>query len=69
MSQAARKPVAMAVLIIWLTAYIVGVASLSGVLATAPRWAQLGFYILAGVAWVVPLRPLFRWMNRPQAGR
>ncbi len=63
MSQGARKPIAMVILIIWLTVYVIAVASLSGWLATAPRWAQLLFYIVAGVAWVIPLRPLFRWMN------
>ncbi len=65
MSPRARKPIAMIVLIVWLGAYIVGVASFSGQLADAPRLVQLVFYIIAGVAWVLPLRPLFRWMNAP----
>jgi hypothetical protein len=26
-------------------------------------WAGLGFYAIAGIAWVLPLRPLMRWMN------
>ena len=28
------------------------------------RWAQLAFYVLAGVSWIFPLKPLFAWMNR-----
>lgn len=65
MSGQARKPIAMLILMVWLIAYIVGVASLSGVLAETPRWAQLIFYMIAGVAWVLPLKFLFNWMNSP----
>ena len=35
-------------------------------LSGAPAWLQLGFYVIAGVAWVIPLKPLLAWMNRPQ---
>jgi hypothetical protein len=27
-------------------------------------WAQLAYYLVAGVAWGVPLIPLIAWMNR-----
>ena len=30
----------------------------------APNWAALGYYAIAGVIWVAPLKPLFAWMNR-----
>lgn len=28
------------------------------------RWLQLVFFIVAGVAWGIPLVPLIWWMNR-----
>ena len=34
-------------------------------LTSAPQWVQLVFYIIAGVAWVLPLKPILAWMNRP----
>lgn len=58
-----RKPVAMLAMLAWLVIYIVIVGSLSGPAATLPGWVQMIFYILAGTLWIVPLKPLFAWMN------
>jgi len=62
-----RKLIAMGGFLVWLAVYIVAVASLSEQVAAMPRSLQLVFYLVAGIAWVFPLRPLFRWMN--QAGK
>lgn len=35
------------------------------VLDAATGWQRFAFYIIAGVAWVVPVLPLVRWMQRP----
>ena len=58
-----RKALGCLLLLACLAIYIVLAAALGGWLNTrAPAWALLGFYVLAGVAWVAPLRPLLRWM-------
>ena len=31
----------------------------------APGWAQALAYGVLGIAWVLPLMPLIRWMERP----
>ena len=31
----------------------------------APGWAQALAYLVLGLAWVLPLMPLIRWMERP----
>ncbi|UDL95416.1 MULTISPECIES: DUF2842 domain-containing protein [Lichenihabitans] len=31
----------------------------------APGWAQGIFYAIVGLAWILPLMPLIRWMERP----
>lgn len=59
-----RKPVASLILLSFIIAYIVLVATFSGMIGSWPRWAQLVFYIVAGFGWIFPLRPLFAWMNR-----
>lgn len=41
---------------------IVGLAP--RVLTGATKLAELGFYLVAGLAWVVPLLPLIRWMEK-----
>jgi len=49
----------MAVLGIW----IWGAATIGTHLATAPKWASLIFFIVAGIGWVIPIKPVFHWMN------
>ena len=63
MHRSARKPIAMLAMLVFLAAWIWGAASLGSAMIDAPQWLQLGFYLVAGLAWVLPLRPLFLWMN------
>jgi predicted membrane channel-forming protein YqfA (hemolysin III family) len=65
MPDSARKPLAILATLALLALWIIAVASLSGPIAALPRWLQPVIYIIAGVAWVFPLRPVFRWMNTP----
>ena len=63
MRRSARKPIAILALIVFLTVWIWAAASIGSTMTGAPQWVQLGFYLVAGLAWVLPLRPLFFWMN------
>ena len=36
-------------------------------IAEAPRLVQTVLYCILGIAWVFPLMPLIRWMERPDA--
>jgi len=38
------------------------------ILPTAGPIAQFFFYAVAGMAWVIPVRYLILWMNRPGRG-
>ena len=58
-----RKPIAMLLLLLWLSIWIIGVATLSNHLNALPRWLQPVAYIIAGIGWIFPLKPLFHWMN------
>ena len=58
-----RKPVASLILLSFIVMYIVLVGTFSGMIGAWPRWAQLVFYVIAGFAWILPLKPLFAWMN------
>jgi hypothetical protein len=49
----------MAFLVFW----IWGAATIGTMLATAPKWATLLFFVVAGIGWAVPLKPVFTWMN------
>lgn len=60
-----RKPVGLALICLLILFWAVAVASLAGVVGTWPIWAQTIFYMVAGIAWVFPLRPLLVWMETP----
>ncbi len=35
------------------------------VLEDAPRWLELGYYVVSGCAWAFPAMLIIRWMLRP----
>jgi len=39
------------------------IASLSAEIGRWPVLAQAIFYLVAGIAWILPLKPLLRWME------
>jgi hypothetical protein len=39
------------------------VASLSGVVGQWHWVLQLVFYVVAGIVWITPMKPLLRWME------
>ena len=58
-----RKLTGMVLLLAFLGAYIV-IAIKIGEQLTDSHWlAQLVFYLIAGIGWALPLRPLMRWMH------
>jgi predicted membrane channel-forming protein YqfA (hemolysin III family) len=60
-----RKAIGCFGLLAYLAIYALLAASLGAALASLlPTWAELIYYAIAGVVWIFPLRPLFRWMNR-----
>ena len=65
MSARLRKLIGLFGILAFLTAYVVGVATLGDHLPK--HWAvQVIYFALAGTLWGIPLFPLIRWMN---AGR
>jgi hypothetical protein len=42
------------------------VASLAPLVGRWPVLVQAGFYLIMGIAWIIPLKPLVRWI---QTGR
>ena len=63
MSRSKRRLVASIVVMAFLVFWIWGAATIGTQLATAPKWASLIFFIVAGIGWAVPLKPVFTWMN------
>lgn len=59
-----RKAIAMFTMLVIMAIYAVLAASIGSNMTEWPRLAQLAFYVVAGVAWVFPLKPVIDWMNK-----
>jgi hypothetical protein len=64
MAPTARRAIGSFAILAYLVAYIGVAATLGGHVVGFGQIAALVFFAVAGVAWVFPLRPLFKWMNR-----
>lgn len=58
-----RKPAGVIGLLIYLAVYAAVVTAFGEELAALPMGLMVVAYGLLGIAWVLPLRPLFIWMN------
>jgi hypothetical protein len=58
-----RKPAGIFAILALITVWAVLVVSLSGAVSKWPILVQAIFYLIAGIAWILPLKPLLRWME------
>jgi hypothetical protein len=58
-----RKFLGAAAIIVWLVAYIAVMAVVGDRVLHEPWYIQVLFFPVAGVAWVIPIKPLLRWMH------
>lgn len=58
-----RKGAGIAIIVLLILLLAVFVASLSGVVGRWPVLGQALFYLVIGVIWIVPLKPLLYWME------
>lgn len=62
-----RKLIGTVVLLVFLTAYAFLALAVAVVLQVneASKLAELGFYAVAGLLWVLPAAAIVSWMGRP----
>ncbi|GAA4222283.1 hypothetical protein GCM10022253_30440 [Sphingomonas endophytica] len=58
-----RKPAGMLIILLLILLWCVGIASLSATIGRWHRAVQLLFYVVTGIIWITPLKPLLRWME------
>ena len=58
-----RKPAGIGLILLLILVWAVIVATVAGRLGTMAWWLQLPFYVVAGIVWILPLKPLLRWME------
>ena len=58
-----RKPFGMGLILAIIAAWAMVVASFSGTIGAWPHFVQLAVYVVAGIIWIFPMKPLLRWME------
>lgn len=58
-----RKPIGMLLILLLIAGWTAIVASLSPWVGSWPVLVQAVFYLVAGIVWILPLKPLLRWME------
>ncbi|UZK66772.1 DUF2842 domain-containing protein [Sphingomonas sp. M1-B02] len=58
-----RKPAGALGIVLLILVWVVLVASFSAEIGALPVLIQLLVYIVLGIVWILPLKPLLRWME------
>ena len=58
-----RKPLGILMILVLIGVWVVVIASFSAQIGTLPIAAQGVIYLIAGVAWILPLGPVLKWME------
>ena len=61
MSPPARKLSGIAIIVLLILIWAALVASLAHVIGNLPILVQGAFYLVMGIVWISPLKPLIRW--------
>jgi hypothetical protein len=61
-----RKPAGIAAILLLILFWAVAIATFAPTVGRWPILIQALFYLIVGIAWIAPLRPLLRWS---QTGR
>jgi uncharacterized membrane protein YuzA (DUF378 family) len=64
-----RKFIGAVAILVFVCAYaLAAMAVAQGRIQEASKLAQALFYLIVGLAWILPLMPLLKWMERPDPG-
>lgn len=58
-----RKPAGIFGILALIAVWAILIASLAGEVSKWPILVQAIFYLVAGIVWVLPLKPLLKWME------
>ena len=58
-----RVFIGVAAICVWIVVWVVMVATAAAGISGWPVLLQMIFYLIAGIGWIVPLKPALRWME------
>lgn len=62
-----RKPLGALIIVVWIVAYVAVAAVIGDRIASEHWFWKVLYFPIAGLAWILPLRPLLRWMHAKDA--
>ncbi len=62
-SPSIRKPLGILAILALIAIWAAMTSELAEHIVAWPMVAQIIFYLIAGLAWIAPLKPLLRWME------
>jgi len=65
----ARKLIGIALILLMILVWAALVASLARFVGTWPVLIQAPFYLVMGIVWIIPVKPLVRWIETGRFGR
>ena len=63
-----RRLAGIALILLIIAVWAALVASMARVVGNWPVIIQAPFYLIMGIVWIIPLKPLIRWMQADPAG-
>jgi hypothetical protein len=63
LSPSPRKLAGIALILLLIAVWAASVATLSPIVSAWPILVQAPFYLVMGIIWIIPLKPLIRWME------
>lgn len=58
-----RKPAGALGILAWIFVWIILIATGSRYIGALPILLQLPIYLVAGIVWILPLKPVLQWME------
>jgi len=58
-----RKLVGIGLIVLLIVVWAAFVASMARIVGSWPMLLQAAFYLVMGIVWIVPLKPLVRWIE------
>jgi hypothetical protein len=58
-----RQPAGISAILLWISFWCVAVASAATLIAELPWPVHAIYYLVAGIVWILPLKPLLAWME------
>lgn len=63
MTPSLRKPAGALGILAWILFWVVLIASFSATIGRWPIAVQTVVYLIAGIVWILPLKPVLQWME------